>query len=410
VTSSAILAGFDARTWAGVTLFSRDGDNVAAPAVGTLHDGGHYPDAVAFLNGWAAYRTLSDMLDAQYTGAGTMTAGIDEDGFFWVHVSDPAVNFSVTPGTSDPWGWGGVVAAIAYSGGKRAWTRGPFSASTSAQFSLTHGATTHVMPLYQSTVHALPTWLSGPTTPDDDEVVECLEKWDNVACDAGTKRYRWGIDDEGRTFTSWATGLGALKVPTWSSASFRRALGFTGSETAVLTSGVYTLTSTYPALGVLILRSRLAALDLATEHEGPALELGSGRVAGRPMRHVKDLEVRARLRGGVGLDDTAPHRDEVEIWRHRVSPYLWRGARCTVLPDWSDPRMGRSLVSQMTDAVSSPVLQSAQVVGLAGATMGRKRCEVSSSNSTRVGLTFAPNRPRTRAEGLSLMLRHLPDV
>lgn len=413
MTVSAILAGFDARSWAGLSLFTRNGTSTPAPATATLHDGGHYPDALGLLNGVSSYSTLTTLVDADWTGAGTMTAGIDTNGYFYLQVSSPGETFTVTPGSEDPWGWGGVVTSVASAGwlatATRPWTRGPFSATTNAQFTVTRaGPVSVTMPSSQLKVHTLPTWLTGPTAGDVDAVVECLEKWDNAA-NASTL-YKWGIDEEGRTFTSWPTSIGAAKTVSWVSATFRRALGYTGSESAVLSGGIYTLTSAYPALGVLILRNRLSAIDLAADSSGSAVETLGGRVVGRLHRYVRDLEIRTALRGNVGLDDsTAAYRDEVEIYLRRVAPYLWRGARCNVYPEWGDPRMGRSMVAQMTDAVATPVMNSAQVRSEAGAVMGRKLCEVSSDSSGRSMLTFAPSRPRIRSGDLALTLRHISD-
>lgn len=412
--NSAILAGFDARAWASVALFSRNGTPVSAPATATLHDGGHYPDALGLLNGYASTRTLTVAVDANWTGAGTMTAAIDENGFFTLYTSTHT-SFTVTPGSEDPWGWGGVVASVATGAGElatagRPWTRGPFANTTNAQFSVTRaGPVTVTMPTLQTMAHSLPTYITGPTAADIDGVVQCLEKWDNDAM--ASTSYRWSMDAEGRTVTSWPTSLGAAVTVTWTSATFRRALGYTGSEIAVLSGGIYTLTSTYSALGVLILRNRLAAIDLAGSNEGVAVETMGGRIIGRQLRYARDIEIRTTLRGGVGFDESAaPYRDEVEIYLRRVAPYLWRGARCNVIPEWGDPRLGRSMVAQMTDAVATPVAQSAQVRTDAGATMGRKLCEVSTDSPARSLLTFAPNRARTRSGDLALTLRHIADV
>ena len=240
-----------------------------------------------------------------------------------------------------------------------------------------------------------------------------VHDYGNIVCRDAVLAYdrqELATDADGRTVTSWPTGYGAAVSPSWSSTTFRNALGFTGSESAVLASGIYTLTSTYPALGVLPLRNRLIALDPAGANSGAALELTSGRIAGRQHRYTRDIEVRFSLRGGVGLDESAAtYRDEAELYMHRVAPYLWRGARCTVVPDWSDPRMGRSLIAQFTDGVSSPVVQSAQVRGEVAGVMGRKRCEVSSDSADRISLTFAPNRPRVRTGEVSMTLRVLAD-
>lgn len=82
MTVAAILAGVDARQWAGVTLFHREGTNVAAPAAGSLHDGGHYPDLMGLLTGWATQQPLSAILTALWSaggtpGTGTMSCGIN---------------------------------------------------------------------------------------------------------------------------------------------------------------------------------------------------------------------------------------------------------------------------------------------------------------------------------------------
>lgn len=409
MSRSAILAGIDLAEFAGVTLFSRDGTNVAAPALASLHDGGHYPDAVAVLNGWSAYRPFYSALDAQWSGTGTMTAGIDTDGLFYLQTSGAgALTFTVTPGASDPWGWGGVVVATLDGGAyvakaTRPWTRGVFNAVTDAQFTITAAlGVNETVPLYESVVHSLPTWLCGPTAADADEVVECLEKWDNAANDSTSKRIRWGIDAEGRTFCSRPSGIGSAYAITWSSAAFRRLLGFTGSEAEVTSGGVITLTSTYPAAGVLILRNGMAAGVPSRMNDGNAFRLQGGTVAGRLGASWREFEVQAILDGAVGYAPAnAAYADEVEQYLHRVAPLLFPGARATILPEWGDPRRGKSLIQQLAEGDAQVKAQSAAIRSDAGGLKGRRRCQVSEDSARRHAASFPGGRPRTQTEPLT---------
>jgi len=409
MSRSGILAGVDLAEFAGVTLFSRDAVNVAAPALASLHDGGHYPDAVAVLNGWTAYRPFYSSLDAQWSGVGTMTAGINTDGLLYIQTSGPGVSaFTITPGASDPWGWGGVVTAVLDGGAyvataTRPWTRGTFEAVTSAQFTISAPlGVSETVPLYESVVHSLPTWLCGPTAADADEVVQCLEKWDNDVHDSSSKRIRWGLDAEGRTFCSRPSGLGSAYAITWSSAAFRRLLGFTGSESEVTSSGVITLTSTFPAAGVLILRNGLAAGVPARMNDGNAFRLQGGTVAGRLGASWREFEASAILDGAVGYAPAnAAYADEVENYLHRVAPLMFPGARATVLPEWGDPRRGMSLAQQFADAVALVKAQSAAVRSDAGGLKGRRRCQVSEDSARRHAAAFPGGRPRTQTEPLT---------
>ena len=102
---------------------------------------------------------------------------------------------------------------------------------------------------------------------------------------------------------------------TWMSSTFRDALGFTGDETAVSSDGVYTLTGTYPARGVLVIRSGLAILNPVVRNYGFAHSQLSGRMSSRKVTTFKEIQVSATLRGGVGLSESrSAYEDEAEIY------------------------------------------------------------------------------------------------
>lgn len=416
MTRSAILFGLDLAEFSSVVLFSRDGTNVTAPARDSMHDGGHYPDAVAVLNGWSAYRTFQDALNAQWSGAGTMTAGLDTSGLFYIQGSGTG-SFTVTPGTSDPWGWGGVVTAVLAGGvyvatATRPWRRGPFEATTAAQFTIAgQGGVTETVPLYATVAHSLPTWLCGPTAADADEVVACLEEWDNLANDAGSKRIRWGIDTEGRTFCSRPSAIGSGHGVTWSSTTFRRLLGFTGLEVDVVNNGTIVLTSTFPAAGVQVLRGGLTTSVAAVHNDGAAFRQQGGTVAGRLGASWRELDVSATLDGAIGYAPAnAAHADEAENYRTRVAPLAFPGARATVLPEWGDPRIGASLHQQLAGGAAIVKAQSASIRSDAGGLKGRKRCQVAEDSPRHAALDFPGGRPRTRTEALSWRLIHLTEA
>lgn len=407
MSRSAILAGVDLAEFAGQTLFSRDAVDVDAPALASLHDGGHYPDVAAALHGWTAYRSFGDSLNAQWSGAGTMSAGIDTNGFFYIQGSGTG-SFTVTPGASDPWGWGGVVVSVLTGSvyiatATRPWTRGQFNAVTSAQFTIAGLlGVTETVPLYESIAHDLPTWLRGPTSADIDSVTECLEKWDNAVHDSTSRRIRWGLDSDGRTFCSRPSGIGSAYAITWSSAAFRRLLGFTGNESEVTSGGVITLTSTFPAAGALILRNGMAAGVPARMNDGSAFRLQGGTVAGRLAASWREFEVSAILDGAVGYAPAnGAYADEVEQYLHRVAPLLCPGARATVLPEWGDSRRGMSLVQQLADGVALVQAQNATWRSDAGGLKGRRRCQVSEDSARRHAAVFQGGRPRTQTDPLT---------
>jgi hypothetical protein len=402
--SSAILAGLDMSEWAGSTLYSRNATNVAAPALASMHDAGHYPDVMAMLTGWASFRTLSAEVAAGWAGAGltgTPAFSINSSGFLTLTVTGAAVPLTLYAGVTDPWGWGGTLNSVTSGGaevitGTSRWTRGRFPATTQSLFTIDDGSGTGQFPSYQAYVHSLPTYLTTAGGADGDAVTECLEKWDNNAIDAGNKRMRWGIDAEGRVFTSWDADLGSSYTVTWVSASFRRMLGFTGDEVAINALGVRMLTATYPPQGLLLMRSGLRVVDHAREHIGSALDLGSGRVAGRSRATWREVSVSADIVGGVGyVEANAAYLDEEQQLLHRVSPYLYPGARATLVPRWDDPRIGRSLHAQLAAGLT-PAAQSTTLVSSTGAIVGRMRAEVATGADRTMRLAFASGAPRTR--------------
>lgn len=396
VPYSALLAGFDAAALAGVTLFARDGTDVDAPA--DLPGGGYYPDPVNFLNGWASQLTLTQIASAAWTAAGfagSWTFGMGGDGLVFAIYTGPELVWHVTSVGLNSLGFSGVGTP---SGGvvtaAEPWARGVVVFPQVLRLQ----AGVHILDLPKLIAQSVPTMLIGPGDADADAIVECVEKWDNDANDATDRRIRWGIDNEGLTFTSWPAALGnnTLK-PVWSSHSAAVMLGFTGLEQPEAVGTSWVVTSTVPALGVQVIRSRCATIDYPTTALGASGNTLDGTAYGRPTQTLKDTAVSAFLKGGMGYAvGASDYAAETDIYRTRVVSYLYRGARATLLPELGDPRLGMSAAQQF-GWHSTPVQQSATVRADVDGVMGRRRCQVS-PDSPDSATTFAPNVVRIRTD------------
>lgn len=117
------------------------------------------------------------------------------------------------------------------------------------------------------------------------------------------------------------------------------------------------------------------------------------------------------LDGAVGYAPAnAAYADEAEIYRTRVAPLAYPGARATVLPEWGDPRLGMSLQQQLADEVALIKAQSSSLRSDAGGIKGRRRCQVSEDSPRRSVLAFPGGRPRTQTEPVSWRLVQLSEV
>lgn len=414
MTVAALLVGLDASAWAGVSVFTIGGSVVAVPAIASMHDGAHYPDAVAFLNGWSAARSLSSQIAAQWTaagGAGTLSAGIDAASRVYVRLTGGSSgSFSVTPGASDPWGWGGVVTSVAAAGAQVAtapspWSRGTAYLDSSTQFTVAKGATSINAALYGGTHQGIPTVMLAPGTGDADAVTSCLEDWTNDARDNITRRIRWCIDGSGRVVASWPTATGWSL--TWTDTAFMRWLGFDGLELEADSAGVRSLTASYVAPRTLIMRSGVEVANRSTETVGSALDLSSGRVAGRLVSTWRELTMSAQLQGGVGVPIAqAGYADEEMVFHARVAPFLAPGVRVTLCPQWSDPRVGYSIPDQVEDGVQVAAASAVYRSDVGGIT-GRHRCQASTSMDRRMTTTYATGVPRVVTR-IGATLRRMP--
>lgn len=407
---SCLMAGFDGAGLVG-HVFNRGSYSVSVPATSSQVDGGRYWDALHFLNGYGVDAGLSAEAAAAWTaagGAGTMSVGIDGAGLFYVHCTGAAA-FTVTPGVQDPWGWGGVVAAVSSGTGKRAtagraWDRGNVDVRTLvSQFTVTRtlgGA--FAAPAFAGLVQSVPTILRTSAT-DYEGTDATLEHADNAATDATDKRVRWGIDNNGLTYVSRPTAVSAL---TWASTAAARALrfalGFTGAETeSAVSGGRYVLRSTYPALGVLMLRQGLTKIDARHDESGSVVSTTTGEAAGRVTGRARQYGIAFHLGGPMaGTDDEA-------IALERFLSVAGRGSYCSLYRRWGDPRRATTAARAFDGTSAASVSES--ITSQLGGLEGRVRAYIGPESPPSVAFVYDPASPRVRTAEISMVLQERPD-
>lgn len=408
MSEGAILCGFDAATLPG-SPYKRGATNTTIPATTSMFDGGRYRDAVAFLTGYGAPKDSAVELAALWAiistaGAGTMVMGIDENDRVYLQTSANEA-FTVTPGASDPWGWGGVVSSVAYGSGQRAtatmpWTRGPLDVTVLvSQMVIEAGVGADVFPQHAARHHSLPGFLRYAAGDADDTSTACLEDWENDAQDNASRRIRWGIDADGHVFCSWPSPSIADLVWNANAAAtaFRAALGFTGDETAgSAVGGRKVLTAALPCPGVQVIRRGFSQRTPRRVNRGEASELLDGTVRGTRtstgVEHVYELD----LRGTLATVDEERH-----FLRH-VSPLLFPGAAVSMYGRWGDPRRARTIGESRTGAAVETTDKSN--VGQFGGLEGRRRLRVAPGSSEAFDLGYVDG-PRLVTQRLTIVGR-----
>lgn len=193
----------------------------------------------------------------------------------------------------------------------------------------------------------------------------------------------WGVDDQGRAWTSYLVALADL---VWVDLNFRDRLGFSGAEVPINDGTRKVLTAAHQMPGVLIPTRPLD--DIHPEGETFAEHVvqtvgtyGSNYVA---THH--------RWRCTAWLDGPADSVDLHRHWHYACKPYLYAGAPCGLYQDWGDSR--RAGWRQVYG-----LLYTREAVGLLGSDQGgyRGRIRGFMGPSINAQETTWPNRLRMRS-------------
>lgn len=388
----ALITSFDARQWSGVTVFDQLGYPVTLPTFAA--GAGVYEDALFFLNGRSSLSSLTEMVSALATFGSDWQVALNSDDL--LEISNASTAFSIEPIGEDVFGWGSQTASVV--GGRLVvtaaldWMRGLY---LGGRFTLTSGGGSFSAP-YSATAYRprqdITTLLRNRgVTSDADELygTTCLEALHEAALGSTTSTVFWLINDDGHVEAHYPAVNGAIS---WTSTSFRDRLGFSGSETAVVTSASYVkLTAARPLPGALFPSRPYQAHFYSTETMSTARRLlGGGYVSNFLGSYVTSnltFDLDALL-------------DQVDLYRHFTEgflPYCGEGERVNFYQAWGDSR--RSLRSGLVSSnqPAYDLLYTSENNG----DLGRLRC---SMRSTDFDLSFGALKKRVP---VTISLEHL---
>lgn len=337
-----LLTAQDVRDLDSTKIFTRDSNAVNMPSFATGE--GVYEDALFLLNG----REITTSNSAGGQADDTATFGTS-----WsvtINASDRVsvtsnVEFTVTKtGSDDALGFGSSVVSSVQVGSDYVaaapldWSRGALDLTDVAyRIDEVGGAGTFLWPPLKLKVQDVTVFVRDSTTSDaDSSSVASIEALD-VAASSGTL-ITWFIDDDGYVTNHYLTTLGDL---TWNDDAMRDKLGFTGSETPVV-SGIYsTLKASNKCEGVLIPSRPFQAHHLSVENQSESRRLiGGGYVSNHIGSYITSV---IRFDLDALLDESNDYKHFTNRWLNLAS----KGERVNFYQGWGDSR--RSLrVAQVT--------------------------------------------------------------
>lgn len=405
-TRFAILAEVDASDWASETLFSIDGQNVTGAATA------RFPTPLAMLGGrgMMANRTLQQELDAEGTGAGAWTVGIDPvTDKLWIEYEGGgglgSFQLTVVGADAEAYGFGvagTVVISTDMGGGVHrvdATYTPRIGTITNAHLSIdpADGVAFVVpsIPYRQQSIWTLLRSASGGGSPDADQTNAADSLAYRTALldtDPTGGRIGAGMTDDGRTWISWPSDIGGTGI-VWVNHPLRKFLGFRGDEATVATVGnrgtVKIIESVGPCLGGLVTSRQLrAAVTFGHTEEGHSHRMWNGELAGTAWGTRKSVSLPFYLDGP---------NDTLDLHRHwlgdRDNPgFLGHAPRNTYMEAflrWGDTRraQGTAAPSYASGAWVRPpysTLWTARNNGLAG----RIICRRSGDDEAEKSVTF----------------------
>lgn len=413
MTTPSLMRACDVAVLAGQTMFQRGGSLVNLGSTTGLHDGGRYPDVLAFLHGYGSQpgNSIAEQLASQWTsgggGAVAWQVGIDAQDRVYVRAPLPApfASFTLTATAGNCYGFSaGASTSSVVSGyhtvtASSAWTRGnQYLSSAPNVVTVAAGTVSVPMTFSRSRVHSVPTALRASTTFDGTvSPMQSLEAFDNAIADPVTLRARWGIDANGKVWASYPSVCPALNFTLLPTAlSWRRLLGFTGDEAGVTASLQTTVTATYPCPLVLMLWRGLSRYQCSAQNYDGAVTLADGRARGRHIGTATLHDVGYTLRGPTSQLDQEGQA-LASFW-----PAIGRGQPCSLMLDHGDPRRHRWLESLYDGTAVAPFSAAYTTQHLRGRVAGR----VAASSAD--VQTFALDGARVRSGELSLTLAEEP--
>ena len=362
----ALLTQQDWEAYASTVLFDGPGSVTLSASTGRIDD------MLAAVNGRGSdpIRSLGADIDAGWTGAGTITAGIDANDRVFVECSAEGFDLTASIDNSaygfDVLGQSAVNTAgtVHRLTATADWLRGNvenkrlrLDPATGAAFDA---------PAYAFRAQSIPVLLRhrGIGDADDTAATVCLEALDNAANDNVFKRLRWLIDADGHIIRTRPTGVAAV-LTSWrttaNAIAMREILGFSGDETETTIGGLEVLRATYPAAGVLTPSRPFDRMPQPShEWQGSAVALVNNRIANNT------ISTRIRYRVDMYIDGRADRIDRGRYFVHRWAPLATPGTPCSIYQDWGDGRRALRTIAATGAALPYSLLYTAEADGERG--------------------------------------------
>jgi len=341
-----LLTAQDVRDLDSVKIFTRDSNAVNMPSFATGE--GVYEDALFLLNGRSILTSNSagGQADDLASFGSTWSVTINSDDKVSI-TSD--VEFTVLKtGSNDALGFGSSVVSSVQVGSDYIatapldWSRGELDlTNVTYQIDEVGGGGVFLWPSLKLKVQDVTVFTRNTSTSDADAMtVQSVEDLD-VTASSGTL-ITWFIDDDGYVVNHYLTTLGDL---TWNSDTMRNKLGFTGSETPVV-SGIYsTLKASNKCEGVLIPSRPFQSHHLNVENQSESRRLiGGGYVSNHIGSYITSV---LRFDLDALLDESNDYKHFTNRWLNLAS----KGERVNFYQGWGDSR--RSLREAQVTASQS---------------------------------------------------------
>lgn len=327
---------FDPRPWAGVTVATHGGGrNITIPAAAS-----RFLDILTALNGRGSY-SLAQSIAFNATGAGVWTVGIDANDRVYIQCTGD--DFTVGAGL-EALGFAAGGHGLVGGGGPvyrrtspSEWVRGPvrgvdatITPTASAAFSLV-GAPQRTL------VESVPIWCVQPGTDPYDDTDGVPGTYDlsflhRIA--TGSASPHWSLDADGHVQIAWSTSIVASFA--WASSSFRKALGFDGTETTDTSAGVVRLRANHPCPYAWVPSYAPVRMTHSRGREGTTTRLRSGEVVSSVRGRWQSMRLEVWAHG------SASSRNEVAHVLRRFGSKLDVGARVTVYRERDETRYART--------------------------------------------------------------------
>lgn len=370
----ALIAGGDFSAFIDTNLFTRGGTTYS---ISPLCQYRVAKCALGFVHAWGTPNgspmRLDDDIAASWTGAGTVTMGIDQNDK--VYIESDTVDFTIAASASNAYlgfdvaGHGLVGGAAPYRRtAPNDWRRGTVTWTTANQMTITPAASAaFALPSNVGTVQSVPMHFLSPTSQGGFASYSLNAIDDPLAT--------WGVNDSGHVYVTRRTGV--VPALSWDSSLLRSRLGFDGTETEVFGANIATLTAHQKLPGAYFPTRPAENVERLIRETTATLDLSSGDISSNHVASIGRWRVVYWVDGPAEAEDTHLH------WTEKCVKEHWhRGQYLTFYQHWGDIRTAR-----MTQDVVSAAY-GASYTSEANGYRGRRSCRIAADSPNERSATW----------------------